>query len=300
MEISSATKSIIFFDAGFFGAGTEQFVGMASNDIFTAYSLEDGEPIWWVSGLGAKVCATPVVVDDRLYISTAGDVGDESNTTFPPAWDEIASQWDSNQDGLIFLREIPESVIVVDRKRSNGKGNIRLRDLLGWNAKQLAVDGFTEEEWAKMLIKMESLLKGSNNGPVMVAVRMGGKGDVSDSHMLWKESKRTSEVTSPILYQSNIYIIRSGGILNCRDAETGKTIYDKRIDAPGGYFTSPVVAGDHIYLANDRGEIIVTKAGDTFEKVSHSELGESVVATPAIINNSIFIRSAENLWAFGH
>ena len=283
-----------------FENGTKRFVGMASNGIFTAYALEDGEPIWWVSGLGAKVCATPVFVDDVLYVSTAGDIGNDSYSIMPPVWDEIAAEWDSNQDGVILIQEIPDRVLAIDRKNSDGKGSWNLKTVLGWVAKQLAEDGFTKEEWSEMLIRMESFLKGSNNRPVLVAIGTGGEGDVSGSHVLWKESKRTSEVTSPVVYQNRIYIVRSGGILNCRDAETGKTIYDKRIDAPGGYFSSPIAANNHLYVANDRGEVSVIKTGEVFQLVSKSELGEPIAASPAIIDDTIIFRSSENLWAFSN
>ena len=166
--------------------------------------------------------------------------------------------------------------------------------------KDLSEDGFTKAEWAEMQQRSHNFLKGPLNRPIMVAVRTGGKGDVSETHVLWKESKRIPEIPSPVVYQERVYNIRSGGILNCRDAETGKTIYDKRIDAPGGYFSSPVAANGHLYVANDRGEVTVIKTGDEFQVVSKNELGEPIAASPAIVDNTIFFRSASNLWAFAN
>jgi outer membrane protein assembly factor BamB len=123
--------------------------------------------------------------------------------------------------------------------------------------------------------------------------------DVTPSRVLWRQTQGVSEIPSPLVWQSRLYLIRSGGLLACRDLETGTLIYDNRIDAPGGYFASPVLADGRIYLASDRGTITVVKAGDTFEVLAHNDLGDPIVASPAIAENTLYIRSAKRLWAFG-
>jgi len=77
---------------------------------------------------------------------------------------------------------------------------------------------------------------GEINRTVVLAVETGGKQDVSETKVLWKETKGVPEVPSPLVWQGRIYLIRSGGILVCRDLETGKLIYENRIDSPGGIF----------------------------------------------------------------
>ena len=290
----SFATPILFEEAGV------PMVGMAGKGSFIAYSLANGEQQWWVTGLATQVCASPVFVDGVLYISSSGAQGDDTNTTSPPDWDDIIGTWDTNKDGILDVKEIPDDILVTDRKTSTGAGNFKLRGMVSLFYKDLAKDGYTKVEWAEMKEKSHNFLKGPMNRPVMVAVRPGGKGDVTDTHVIWKESKRLPEIPSPVVYQGRVYNIRSGGILNCRDAETGKVIYDKRIGAPGGYFSSPIAANGHLYVANDRGEITVIKTGDEFQVVSKSELGEPVAASPAIVDDTLIFRSASNLWAFAN
>jgi hypothetical protein len=79
--------------------------------------------------------------------------------------------------------------------------------------------------------------------------------------------------------------------------ETGKLIYENRIDSPGGYFASPVLAGGLIYLASDRGTVTVVRAGDSFEVLARNEFKEPIMASPVIVENTLLIRSGEWLWA---
>ena len=92
---------------------------------------------------------------------------------------------------------------------------------------------------------------------------------------------------------------RSGSILSCRDLEGGKLLYDERIGPPGGYYASPVAANGHLYFASDRGNLTVVKAGDALEVLAQTKLGEPVFASPAIVDNVLYVRSAGHLWAFG-
>jgi outer membrane protein assembly factor BamB len=85
----------------------------------------------------------------------------------------------------------------------------------------------------------------------------------------------------------------------CRHPETGKSLYDERVGAEGGYFASPVAADGRIYIASDRGVITVLKAGDTFKVLSRVELKETIMATPAIVEDKLYVRSAGHLCAFG-
>jgi outer membrane protein assembly factor BamB len=93
-------------------------------------------------------------------------------------------------------------------------------------------------------------------------------------------------------------MIRSGGLLVCRELESGKLIYEERIDSPGAYFASPVAADGRIYVASDQGEVTVIKAGDKMEVLAHSKLGDAIAASPAVAENTLYVRSTKALWAF--
>ena len=84
-----------------------------------------------------------------------------------------------------------------------------------------------------------------------------------------------------------------------RGPQTGKSLYDERVGAEGGYYASPVAAAGRIYVASDRGVVTVLQAGDSFKVLSRTELKETIMATPAIVGDALYVRSAGHLWAFG-
>jgi outer membrane protein assembly factor BamB len=114
----------------------------------------------------------------------------------------------------------------------------------------------------------------------------------------WKESKGVPEVPSPVVWRDRVYAIRSGGLLVCRELDSGKLIYEERIDSPGAYFASPVAADGRIYVASDQGEVTVIKAGDKMEVLAHNKLGDSIAASPAVADDTLYLRSAKKLWTF--
>jgi outer membrane protein assembly factor BamB len=136
------------------------------------------------------------------------------------------------------------------------------------------------------------------NRPAILSVRTGGKEDVTKSHVVWKENKGVPEVPSAVVWKDRLYLIRSGGLMVCRDLENGKLIYEERIDSPGAYFASPVAADGRLYVASYQGEVTVIKAGDSLEVLAHNKLGEPIMASPAIADQTLYIRSAKTLWAF--
>ncbi len=140
---------------------------------------------------------------------------------------------------------------------------------------------------------------GEINRPKLMLVRLGGEGDVSKTHVQWQDGRGVPEIPSPLVYQGRVYLVRNGGLLACRDLETGKVIFDERVGAPGGYFASPLGADGHVYLASDTGVITVVQAADRLDVLAHNDLGEPVFASPAAVGKTLYIRSSQHLWAFG-
>jgi len=277
--------------------GGESFVGLVCAKRFAAFAVADGKPAWWVDGIGFQACSTPVVVGDRLVITAAGVQGEVSNMTPPPAFEEMVKQYDRNGDGLIAYEEIPDELLFTDRQTSDGKGNMSVKMALGMFGGVKPGDKLNRERWEQIRGSLTGFRTGDMNRTVVLCVRTGGKEDVTQSQVLWKETKGVPEVPSPLVHEGRVYLIRSGGILVCRDLETGKLIYENRIDSPGGYFASPVLAGDLIYLASDRGTVTVVRAGDSFEVLGRNELKEPIYASPVIAGNTLLIRSPSQLWA---
>ncbi len=132
------------------------------------------------------------------------------------------------------------------------------------------------------------------------ALKAGGSGDITASHVLWKKTKGLPYVTSGIVYGGQYLAIRDGGIVVASDLQTGEPVYQGRIAAAERYYASPVAANGHIYFTSlDTAGVTVVKAGSAKPVVvaQNPELGERCSATPAIADNAIYIRTATHLYA---
>jgi len=276
------------------------YVGMSCVFRFTAFSLSEGKETWWVDGTGLEPCSTPVATGNQVIISVAGIQGEPANMTLPPPFDEAVKRFDRNGDGLIAFEEIPDDLLFTDRQTSNGQGNTTLKQAfrLFAGSEVKKGDKLDRKKWDELRDSLSEFSKDDMQKPLVLSVRMGGSGDVTKSHVLWKETKGVPEAPSPLVWQGRIYLIRSGGVLACRDLETGKLIQERKTESRGGYFASPVLADGRIYVASDRGVVTVIKADDALEVLARNELQDPIFASPAIVGNILYVRSSTKLWAF--
>ncbi len=138
----------------------------------------------------------------------------------------------------------------------------------------------------------------SYNRSVLYAVKpAGAKGDVTDTHIAWKHDKGVPNTPSPLVVGDELYFVSDSGIANCLDARSGNLHWSERLG--GGFSASPVLAEGRIYFQNEEGVGIVLKAGKTFEVLAKNNLGERTLASPAVTDNSIFLRSKSYLWRIG-
>jgi outer membrane protein assembly factor BamB len=142
------------------------------------------------------------------------------------------------------------------------------------------------------------MAKGKN---VLVAVKPGGKGELTESQVAWKQTRGLPYVPSPLYYRGRVYLIRDGGLMSSFDARTGQPHFQQeRIDAIGSYYASPVAADGHIYVASVNGRVTVVAAGGEMPKIlHHADFGERISATPALAGNTLYLRTASALFAFG-
>src|SRR5438552_18727814 len=128
----------------------------------------------------------------------------------------------------------------------------------------------TKSDWDKM---QDRLAKSQN---LLVAVRPGGRGDITETHIAWKATRGLPYVPSPLFYEGRVYLIKDGGMLSSFDAKTGKPYYlQERIGAEGSYYASPVAAAGRIYLASLTGKVTVVRAGgDKPEVVNQADFGD--------------------------
>jgi outer membrane protein assembly factor BamB len=149
----------------------------------------------------------------------------------------------------------------------------------------------------------------SGRGPErpIFAIKPGARGDLtlpkdqtSSPAVAWSKTGRGSYMPTPLAYDGILYVIANNGVFDAYDLETGAEIYRQRLDPVGsGFSASPVAADGRIYLSSEDGDIIVIAAGREFKKLGAFSMGDLVMATPAIANGVMYVRSAGTLFAIG-
>ena len=140
----------------------------------------------------------------------------------------------------------------------------------------------------------------ANNSARLMAVRPGSKGEISPANVAWSERKGVPGVPSPLYFNGRLYTVQNGGIVFCRTAKTGELVYSGRIGALGYYYSSPVAADNKIYIASAEGVVVVLDGGSTLKVLATNKLDGGILATPALVEGDIYVRTETHLYAFGN
>jgi outer membrane protein assembly factor BamB len=282
--------------------GTELVV--LGNGRISGYDMKTGAQKWFVPGFSRETISTPVAGNNVLYVSSSklGGGGDIQPDPLP-FWEAVI-RFDKNSDGKIERKEMtghftfpirPElppghpgyGIPLPDDKRRRQE---RLDGMFRGTDRNR--DGFWSRE------EFMSNMRGGRGKPLLIAIRPGGQGDITDTHLKWELNRSIPEIPSPLLYDNLIYMVRNGGLLVAVDATNGKLLHRERLNAPGQYSASPVAANGHVYLCSNRGVITVIKAGRQFELTHQHDLKDPVFVTPAIDKNTLYVRTEKSLRAF--
>jgi len=137
-------------------------------------------------------------------------------------------------------------------------------------------------------------------GTHLAGIKLGGKGDVSDTHRLWTRTDSGCFVPTPAVVEGKVYILRDRGEVHCIDPMTGKSHWEDSFPrASSSYYGSPTVAGGKLYAPREDGVILVAEITEGFKFLAENDMGERVIASPVPINNRILIRGESNLFCFG-
>ena len=129
------------------------------------------------------------------------------------------------------------------------------------------------------------------------AVKLGGHGVVTDTHVAWKFSGSVPNRPSPVLVGDLIFMVHQDtGVVTCVEAKTGTLVWRERLPGVGNHSTSPTYAEGHIYFFNENGDGVVIEAGRTFNVLAHNKLDAGFMATPAIAGKAMFVRSKTHLY----
>jgi outer membrane protein assembly factor BamB len=138
-------------------------------------------------------------------------------------------------------------------------------------------------------------------GPTL-AIRPGGQGDVTRTHLVWSSPRGSPFVPSPILYGDHLYMVNDmASIVTCIDARIGTTVWQGRLGVAQreGFSASPVAADGKIFFTNDDGDTFVLRAGPAFELLHVNRLGEGTLASPALVDGRWYFRTERSLIAVG-
>ena len=241
-----------------------------------AYDIETGTPKWWVNGLSRIVDPTPVYAEGHVYIATWTPGGDPSSRISMEPFDDALTTYDENKDELIAKSELSEGPVLQRFFRIDLDQDEKLSRL----------------EWDKHGRVFE-LAKNA-----ATAVRPGGTGDVTDSNVAWTYRRGLPTVPSSVVYRGVMYMVKDSGIITTLDAVTGELIKQGRARGPGNYYASLVAGDGKVYLISERGVITVLKAARDWSILSSHDLGERILATPAIKEGRIYVRTDVAMYCF--
>lgn len=239
-----------------------------------AYDPANGAEKWVIRDLPPVNCTTPVAADGMLYFGGWAPGGVDAPM---PEYSELLKS-DTDGDGRISKAESAKTF---------------LKDF--FSANDADRDGFIKkEEWETTLSFMRS---GKN---CMLGIKPGARGDGTESHVAWRTERGLPYVPTPLAYNGRLYLLKDGGMASCFDAKTGQAIYTQsRLGLEGAIYASPTAAEGRIYGITLRGVAFVLATGDKPEVLNKADLGERSCATPAIVDDVLYYRTATKLWAFG-
>ena len=134
----------------------------------------------------------------------------------------------------------------------------------------------------------------------MIAIRLGGTGDMTEKSIIWKYQRSVPQLPSPVVYQNVLLMVNDNGIVTTLNPKTGEVIKQGRLTgALGTVFASPVAADGHVFFTTQPGAVAVMAPTGDLTPLMVNPLNEDVYATPAIEEGRLYVRTVQALWAFG-
>ena len=244
--------------------------------VTSGYELKTGKRLWWVRGMAWQLKGAPVIEGDIAYINSWEAGGDTETPPEVEGWAESLAQFDKNKDGKLVEDETPARL----KKRSFYEADLD---------KNGALD---ESEWNFMRSRRQA----QNS---ILAIKLGGRGDVTDTHVLWRYRKSLPNTPTPLLYKGVLFMVKDGGVLTSLNPENGEVFKQGRLTgALEQYWASPVGADGKVYMASQAGKVVVLKASPEWEVLKINELDDEIFSTPAIVDGKLYVRTRSALYCF--
>ncbi|MCP5518412.1 MAG: PQQ-binding-like beta-propeller repeat protein [Verrucomicrobiales bacterium] len=280
------------------------------------FCLDNAGEIVWSQPLtprtmahGWGTAASPVLHGDQVFV-----VSDSEEASFVAAYEkrtgrevwrverDEASNWSTP---FVWSHRLRTELVTAGRDR------VRSYSLAGevlWELPGLSVITIPTPFAADGLLYVGAGYVGDNRNPnkPVYAIKPGGSGnlvpadpDAPAPFIAWMAANAAPYNPSPLVYQGRFYVLWDFGFLSCRDAATGREIYDKqriKPDGAAGFTASPWAANEHVFCLSEDGDTYVFGAGDDFRRVRVNPLGEMCMATPALARDSLIIRTLEAVY----
>ncbi len=255
-------------------AGGRTDIVVAGTGKLKGYDPATGQERWTCNTLVRTIMPTPVVRDGVIYVAVQS-YGD-SNRTLKFA---LLEWLDTNQDGKLERAEVPKEFWDKFDRSDRNK------------------DGVLSGDEVDTAFQSPTNMVGGGN--IVQAVKGGGSGDVTKTHLLWSVTdKLPSNLNSPLLAGDELLLVKKGGLASAVHAATGKVLWDKqRLRNLGEYFASPVAGDGKIYVPGENGFVVVLAAGPQLRILAKNDMGGGpLIATPAIADGRLFIRTRDKLF----
>jgi outer membrane protein assembly factor BamB len=241
-------------------------------------------------------CSCPVLFDDKLIVN-----GDHDGDAYLVALDRASGRtvWTTPRENKVRSYSTPIIRKIDGRWQMILSGSMSVASYDPRNgSRHWIIDGPTNQFVASMVYNGELLFMTAGYPEHhMLAIRPDGRGNVTDTHVVWRTTEACSYVPSPIAVGAYFLVVSDEGIASCFEASTGRRTWRKRIGPH--YSASLVSAGGLAYFLSDEGVATLVKPGDTFVETAKNELGEACYASPAISQGRIYLRGEQHLFAIG-
>lgn len=269
-------------------------------DVRVACYDMDGKQIWMTSPgeFHSKhgFCSPPVLYKNLVIIN-----GDQDADAYIVALKQDTGKevWRANRPNKTRSYCPPIVIDVEGQKQLVLSGSKCVASYDPDTGKQIwIIDGPTEQFVASLVYK-DGLLCMTAGYPTyhIMAIDPRGKGDVTDTHVIWHTTQGAAYVPSPVAWEDNFFVVSDKGICSCLGIRDGERYWKERLGR--SHSASPVVSDGILYFPDDHGITHVLKAGRNFEVIARNDLGEDLYASPALSEGQIFLRGTKHLYCIG-